>query len=115
VSDLKQEVRDEPSVDLFYDLQFRSLEQLSNLGVASTGITITLIGTILHSIGPIVWLAVIEFGLAALAAFIGQMNLIASLRGQRTKTAKPRLEALIAMLLLGMGVGSLGTSIYLSG
>jgi len=100
------------SSDLAHDLQFRTLEQLTNLGVGGAGLTITLVGGILKNLGALVWIATAEFGIAALMALVGQIdltnNILMNTDPKRTKT-----YTLIAVLFLAMGIGSLGTSVLL--
>ena len=98
--------------DLAHDLQFRTLEQLTNLGVGGAGLTITLVGGLLKNLGALVWIATAEFGLAALIALVGQIDLtdhvLTGAEPRRTKS-----YTLIAVLFLAMGIGSLGTSVLL--
>ena len=104
---------DKPSRDLGHDLQFRTLEQLTNLGVGGAGLTITLVGGLLKNLGAFVWIATAEFGVAALIALLGQIDLTnAVLIGVEPK--KNRAYTLLAILFLAMGIGSMGTSVLLT-
>jgi len=101
------------SRDLAHDLQFRTLEQLTNLGIGGAGVTITLIGGVLKNVGPFVWLATLEFGVAAFAALLGQIDLTNKVLEDKEPTHTKRYT-MTAIFLLAMGVGSLATSVFLS-
>ena len=102
-----------PSRDLAHDLQFRTLEQLGNLSIGGAGVTITLIGGVLKNVGPLVWMATVEFGIAALAALLGEIDLTNHLL-QGEEPTRTKNYTLTAIFLLSMGVGSLATSVFLS-
>ena len=107
---------DEPagrtSRDLAHDLQFRTLEQLTNLGIGGAGLTITLVGGLLKNLGALVWIATAEFGITALMALVGQIDLTNHIL-MNTDPKRTRIYTLIAVLFLAMGIGSLGTSVLL--
>ena len=102
-----------PSRDLAHDLQFRTLEQLTNLSLGGAGATITLIGGLLKNIGPFVWLATIEFGIGAFAALLGEIDLTNHILEDK-KPVRTRAYTMAAVLFLAMGVGSVATSVFLS-
>ena len=105
---------DRISPDLPYELQSRMFEQLAAAGVAGAGLTITLVGTILKG-SALIWLATVEFTLAAIVAFAGQSQLIASLGARKPVRRTTQITVMIAVMLIGMGVGGLGMSVYLEG
>lgn len=101
------------SRDLAHDLQFRTLEQLTNLGIGGAGVTITLIGGVLKSLGALVWMATAEFGIAALLALVGQIDLTSHLLANK-EPRRTRVYTLIAVLFLAMGIGAIATDVLLS-
>jgi hypothetical protein len=101
------------SRDLAHDLQFRTLEQLTNLGIGGAGVAITLIGGILRNLGPFVWMATVEFAIAAFAALLGQVDLTNHVIADKEPT-RTRGYTMAAVFFLAMGVGSLATSVFLS-
>ena len=103
------------SPDLPFELQSKLIDQLATMGVAGAGLVITLRGSLLQDASNLIWLAAIEFGLAALIALIAQVHLIEGLFARRLKSQRTRLMTLAAIVLMGMGVGSLGTSVVLEG
>jgi hypothetical protein len=108
-----QETLAQSSRDLAHDLQFRTLEQLTNLGVGGAGLTITLIGGLLKNMGALVWIATIEFGISALIALVAQIDLTNNLLvAQEPK--RTRVYTLVAIMFLAMGIGSMGTSVLLA-
>jgi hypothetical protein len=107
------ETRARTSRDLAHDLQFRTLEQLTNLGVGGAGVTITLIGGVLRNLGPFVWIATVEFGITAFAALLGQVDLTNNVLLNKEPT-RTRNYTMVAVFFLAMGVGSLATSVFLS-
>lgn len=60
-------------------------------------------------------MAAIEFGLAALVALGAQMSLIEGLFASRIPRRRMQIMLVLAVLLIGMGVGTLGTSVFLEG
>jgi hypothetical protein len=113
MSDPLKEPIEETSADLPYELQFRMFEQLTTLGTAGAGLTITLLGSILRGSGFEAWLAAIWFALAAILALVAQMNLTEGLFQRTPVRQKNRIMALTSVGLIGMGIGSLGTSVAL--
>jgi hypothetical protein len=106
---------DQASSDLAYELQSKLFDQLAAMGTAGAGLTITLIGTVLKGASPIIWLAVIEFVIAALVALSAQLSLIEGLFCRVPTRRRSRIMTQLAMALIGMGIGSLGTSVLLLG
>jgi hypothetical protein len=103
------------SSDLPYELQSKMFDQLAAISVAGAGLTVTLIGSTLANAPGIVWLAVIEFALAAITALAANIGLIDALfKGKDGKTQAKWMTALCVMLI-GMAIGSLSMSVYLDG
>jgi hypothetical protein len=102
------------SPDLAYEMQSKMFEQLAAAGVAGAGLTITLVGTILQG-SVLVWLATFEFALAGIAALAGQTKLIEGLAEKKPVWRRARMISAIAVLLIGMGVGSLSMTVYFEG
>jgi hypothetical protein len=96
-----------------YDLQFRGLEQIANLGVGGAGVTITLVGGVLRNMSLFVWMATIEFGLAALIALSAQWALIGEASGRMSAPDRARYSGLTGIALIGMAVGTLAASVFL--
>jgi hypothetical protein len=57
----------------------------------------------------------IEFGLAALIALAAQFHLIEGLFLAKHRRRSTQMMTIIAVVLIGMGVGTLGTSVFMSG
>lgn len=102
------------SPDLAYEMQSKMFDQLAAAGVAGAGLTITLVGTILQG-SFLVWLATAEFTCAGITALAGQTHLIESLANKKPLWRKSRIISAIAVLLIGMGVGSLSMTVYFEG
>ena len=102
------------SSDLPYELQSKMFEQLAAAGVAGAGLTITLVGTILEG-SFLIWLATIEFAHAGMVALSGQKQLIEGIAANQPLWRKTRVITVIAVLLIGMGVGSLAMTVYFEG
>jgi hypothetical protein len=98
-----------------HELQFRLFEQLTTLGTAGAGLGITLIGSILKGSGFLGWMAVIWFAAAALLSLAAQTSLTDTLFAGQSFRHKGRNIALVCAVLIGMGVGSLGASVFLLG
>lgn len=104
--------QDRVSGDLPYELQSKMFDQLAAMSLGGAGLTVTLIGSTLRNAPPIVWLAVIEFGLAALACMVGNIQLIEGLFKGVDRKSRNRIMTYTAVLLMCMGIGSLSMSIY---
>lgn len=113
MAETDEETHNKPSRDLAHDLQFRTLEQLANLSIGGAGVTITLIGGLLKNVGPFVWIATFEFGIGALAAIMGEVDLTNHVLEGKTPT-RTKYYTMAAIFFLSMGVGSLATSVFLS-
>ena len=100
---------------LAHELQFRLFEQITTLGTAGAGLTITLIGSVLSEAGFLAWMAAIWFGAAALLSLTAQTALTDTLFAGRSFRSRGRILALVCSLLIGMGVGALGASVALLG
>ena len=105
---------DAVSPDLPVELQAKLFEQLAAAGVAGAGLTITLVGTILQG-SFLVWVATAEFTLGAIVALGGQTQLIEGLTKKQPIWRKARIISGAATLLIGMGIGSLATDVYIEG
>lgn len=102
---------EETSADLAYELQSRLFEQLATVSLGGAGLAITLAGSILRG-SPFVWFAVVEFGIAALCAISAQQGLIGRLFERRNARGPSKLMTSLCMILIGMGVGSLGFAVW---
>ena len=103
------------SADLPYELQSKLYDQLAAISIGGAGLTVTLIGSVLARAPGIKWLAVIEFGLAALAAITANISLIQNLFDGRDGRSRYKWMTGLCVLLMGMAVGSLSMSVYLDG
>jgi hypothetical protein len=103
------------SADLAFELQSKLFEQLATLGVAGAGLVITLRGSILSEASPIIWMGAVEFGLAALVALAAQIGLIEGLFSLKLSRRRIQMMTILAVVLIAMGVGTLGTSVFLEG
>ena len=109
--DIPERIED-VSADLPYELQSRSFDQLAAVSLAGAGLTVTLIGSVLQDAPPVIWLSVVFFGLAAVTAGSGNRVLITSLFERKPALRKVNLYGQIAIMLVGMAIGSLGVSVY---
>ena len=100
------------SGDLPYELQSKMFDQLAAISVAGAGLTVTLIGSVLKGAKGPVWLAVIEFGFAALAALAGNVWLIHDLFEGKDGKKRSKITTAICVAFLGMAIGSLSMSVY---
>ena len=103
------------SADLPYELQSKLYDQLAAISIGGAGLTVTLIGSVLARAPGIKWLAVIEFGLAALAAITANISLIQNLFDGRDGRSRYKWMTGLCVLLRGMAVGALSMSVYLDG
>jgi len=103
------------SADLPYELQSKLFEQLATMGVAGAGLVITLKGSILSEASALIWMGAVEFGLAAMVALSAQMGLIEGLMARKVSRRQNQIMTILAVVLIGMGVGTLGTSVLLEG
>jgi len=103
----------ETSADLAYELQARLFEHLGTMSLGGAGLAITLAGSLLRG-SSLVWLAVIEFGLAALIALSAQRALIGRLHARNPARKPANTMTMLCMVLIGMGVGSLGFTVFLN-
>jgi hypothetical protein len=110
-----EEQLDEVSADLPYELQSKMFDQLAAVSVAGAGLAVTLIGSLLRSAPPVVWLSVIFFGMAAVIAVSANSNLIDGLFRKKPTVRQSRLYAGLAIGLIGMAVGALSMSVYYDG
>jgi len=111
-ADANDERIEEISSDLAYELQARLFEQLANVNLGGAGLAITLAGSILRG-SPLVWISVVEFGIGALVALSAHNGLIGRLFARQRTRGRARLMTMLCMMLIGMGVGSLGAAVYL--
>lgn len=110
-----EERLDDVSADLPYELQSKMFDQLAAAGVAGAGLTVTLIGSLLRNAPGIVWLPVIFFALAAMLAISGNSHLIDGLFRRRATLQRSRLYVGLAVVLIGMAIGSLSMAVYHDG
>jgi hypothetical protein len=103
---------DDISADLPYELQSKMFDHLSGVSLAGAGLTVTLIGSVLKDAPPIVWLSVIEFGLAAFVATTGNLKMIERLFQRRETIRTSKIATMATIALIGMAIGSLGMSVY---
>lgn len=108
----EQERLDEISADLPYELQSRMFEQMMTVSLGGAGLTITLASSLLQG-QPLVLIAVVEFGLAAILALAGQSAMIKALFAKQNSRANMKLTTGLCSVLIGMGVGTLGASVFL--
>jgi hypothetical protein len=91
-------------------------DRLGTFAIGGAGLTITLAGTLLRDAPPfMVWIAAVEFGLAALISMAAQARLIDDLFEKRAFRRRAKIAAGISVLLIAMGAGSLATSVALVG
>lgn len=102
-------------LEFAYEIQLRLFEQLTTIGVAGTGVIITLMGTVLKDGGIIGWIAVVWFALAAVLAIAGQFSMTQLTDFSQPPPKRLRLLAQVAVFLIGMGMGALGGSVLLTG
>lgn len=112
-----QEAKSEPIAltDLAYELQSKLFEQLAAMGVAGAGLVITLKGSILSGASGLIWIAAAEFALGAFVAFGAQLTLIEGMFAANISRRRLQIMLVIAVLLIGMGIGSPGMSVFLEG
>ena len=114
MNDEDQSIVDSISGDLPYELQSKLFDQLAAGGIAGAGLTITLVGTILNG-SVLIWMSTVEFATAALVALTGQTHMIDGLFDRKPVRKRSKWITAISITLIGMGVGSLATSVYLEG
>ncbi len=103
------------SADLAYELKSKMFDQIANVGIAGTGLAVTLIGSTLRDASPAVWLSVVLFAGAAFTAIGGNQKLVDSLSKRQPCLQRSKRDMGIATMLLGIAVGSLSMSVYLEG
>lgn len=103
------------SPDLAYELQSKMFDQIANVGIAGTGLAVTLIGSTLRDAPPVVWMSVVLFASAAFTAIGGNQTLVDSLSRRKPCLQRSRRDMRIATMLLGIAVGSLSMSVFLDG
>jgi hypothetical protein len=108
---LQPERIEDTSADLAYELQAKLFEQLATVSLGGAGLAITLAGSILRD-SPLVWLSVIEFGIGALLALSAHQGLIGRLFDRKPARKSAKTMTGVCMMLIGMGVGSLGGAVY---
>ena len=106
---------EEVSADLPYELQSKMFDQLAAVSIAGAGLAVTLIGSLLRSAPPVVWLSVILFGTAAVFAVSGNNHLIDGLFRRRPTLQRSKLYVGLCVGLIGMAIGSLSMSVYYDG
>ena len=105
----------ETSPDLPFELQSKLFDQLAGMSIAGAGLTVTLIGSVLKDAPGIVWLAVIYFTIGAIVCITANLSLIEGLFERKDRRKRNKWQTALAVALIGMGTGSLGTSVYLDG
>jgi NADH:ubiquinone oxidoreductase subunit 6 (subunit J) len=106
---------DGTSPDLPFELQSKLFDQLAAMSIAGAGLTVTLIGSILKNAPGIVWLAVIYFAVAAIVCITANIGLIDGLFEGKDRRKRNKWLTALSVMLIGMGAGSLGASVYLDG
>lgn len=101
------------SPDLAHSLQFETLKEITTLASAGAGLAVTLAGSVLKSFSFAIWASIVAFALAALLAFAAQIACVDQLFANKSDRRKTRLTMLAAVLLIGIGIGQLGTGVYL--
>lgn len=101
----------ETSPDLAYELQSKMFDQLATVAIAGAGLAVTLIGSMLRNAPNHVWLSVILFGLAAVAAISGNQKLVDGLIRQEPRLQRSKRDLQIVLMLVGMAIGSLSMSV----
>ncbi len=104
---------DEVSADLPYELKSKMFDQIANVGIAGTGLAVTLIGSTLRDAPPVVWLSVVLFAGAAFTAIGGNQKMIDSLSKRQPCLQRSKRDMGMATMLLGIAVGWLSMSVYL--
>ncbi|QIL03114.1 hypothetical protein G7078_10210 [Sphingomonas sinipercae] len=107
------EQQDGVSADLPYELQSKMFDQLAGMSIAAAGLTVTLISSILQRAPGIIWMAVVEFGLAAFIALSGNITMIEAIFTKRPSLKRSKVITMVVLLLMGMGTGTLAMSVYL--
>ena len=88
-------------------------DQLAGMSIAGSGLTVTLIGSILKDAPGIVWLAVVYFAVAAIISITANIGLIDGLFEGKDRRTRNKWLTMAAVMLIGMGTGSLGASVHL--
>ncbi|WP_310473782.1 hypothetical protein [Sandarakinorhabdus sp.] len=88
-------------------------DQIANVGIAGTGLAVTLIGSTLRDAPPVVWLSVVLFAGAAFTAIGGNQKMIDSLSKRQPCLQRSKRDMGMATMLLGIAVGWLSMSVYL--
>lgn len=113
--DAPDERLDAVSPDLPFELQSKVFDQLATVSIAGAGLTVTLIGSLLHDASRIVWLSVVCFALAALTALDSNIRLIDGLFRRRSVLGRSKRDVQLAMALIGMAIGILSMTVYAAG
>lgn len=94
--------------DLVCELLFNQLEHVSVVAMAAAGGVLTLLGTTFadaaHKQGVII--SIVAFGLSAMAALLGQNEMVEMLVEKRPFLQKVKRYRMAAYALLGAGVGA---------
>ena len=102
------------SADLPYELQSKMFDQLATVGVAGTGLSVTLISSLLRDAPSTVWIAV-AFAIAALTSIDGNVRLINNLTLRRSAMRASKIQTGLAIAWIGVGAGFLSMEIYSAG
>ena len=106
---------EQPTADVPHTLQFQTFNQVATLSTAGAGLAITLAGSILSDFTLPIWIAVICFSLSALISLVAQIAGVEKLFDAQPSRALLRNYALTAVFLMAIGIGALGTGVFISG
>ena len=103
-----------PSADLPHTLQFQTFNQVATLSTAGAGLAITLAGSLLSDFTLPIWLAVFCFALSALLCLIAQISGVEKLFDGLPSRIVLRNYALAAIFLMAIGIGALGSGVFIA-
>ncbi|MFN3667885.1 MAG: hypothetical protein ACK4VY_01100 [Brevundimonas sp.] len=104
-----------PSADVPHTLQFQTFSQVATLSTAGAGLAITLAGSILSDFKLPIWIAVLCFSLSALISLVAQVAGVEAMFLRRPSRAMLRNYALGAVTFMAVGIGALGSGVFLAG
>jgi hypothetical protein len=101
--------------ELPFELQSKILDQLTAAGIAGAGLVITLRSSILEDASGLIWLGAVESGIAAIVALAAQLQLIEGLFLRKHARHTTRMFTIVAVIFIGMGIGTPARSVFLEG